>query len=45
MVELSTKFDTMSTETDELKKSVEKKDIELQTITKFFGERESDLQK
>ena len=42
---LSTKFETLSSESEDLRKDIEKKNIELQTITKFFGEREADLQK
>ena len=45
MNNLSSKFETLSTESNELKKGIEKKNIELQTITKFFGEREAEFQR
>ena len=43
--ELSEKFDVIFKEATELRKDLEKKQIELSTIEKFFGERENDFQK
>ena len=43
--EVQTKYDEIFVEASELKKNVEKKQIELATIEKFFGERENDFQR
>ena len=42
---VSNKYDQIFEEASELRRSLEKKQIELTTIEKFFGERENDFQK
>ena len=42
---MSSKYDQIFQEASELRRNLEKKQIELSTIEKFFGERENDFQR
>lgn len=44
-MDVSTRYDSVYVEAGEVRKELEKKEIELTTIRKFFNDRENDYQK